>query len=87
MRPAGSDGTIRPMPRVPADKTPTTTVIVTNPDEDCSPEAFRIVLAEVLEGDEPELDSLDAVEALHALRGYASTAPETIIPHHSRVRS
>lgn len=56
------------MPRVPADKPLTPEVIETNPGEDSSAAAFQIVLAEVLAGDEPELDSIDAVEALRAMR-------------------
>jgi hypothetical protein len=52
----------------PATSPPGSTVVVTNPDEDCSPEAFRAFLDELLAGPEPELESLDAVEALHELR-------------------
>ncbi len=43
-------------------------VVVTNPDEDCSPEAFRVMLDELLAGPEPDFDSLDAVEVLRELR-------------------
>lgn len=43
-------------------------IVVTNPDEDCSPDAFREVLDEVIEGPEPELDSIGAAEALRELR-------------------
>jgi hypothetical protein len=42
--------------------------VVTNPDEDCSPEAFRALLEELLAGPEPELDSIEAAEALRELR-------------------
>lgn len=44
------------------------TVVVTNPDEDCSPKAFRALLHELLASPEPELDSIEAAEALHGLR-------------------
>ena len=43
-------------------------VVVTNPDEDCSPEAFRALLDELAARPEPELESIDAVEALRELR-------------------
>jgi hypothetical protein len=49
------------LPRDPA-------VVVVNPDEDCSPEAFRAVVEALLAGPEPELESLDAAEALRELR-------------------
>ncbi len=42
--------------------------MVTNPDEDCSPEAFRAFLDDLLSGPEPELDSLDAAQAVRELR-------------------
>ena len=42
--------------------------MLVNPDEDCSPGAFRAFLEEILSGPEPELESIDAVEALRALR-------------------
>ncbi len=56
------------MMRVPANLPPGSAVVVTNPEEDCSPEAFRAFLDELLAGPEPELDSVDAAEALRALR-------------------
>lgn len=43
-------------------------IVVTNPDEDCSAEAFRALLDELLAGPEPELESINAAEALHELR-------------------
>jgi hypothetical protein len=43
-------------------------VVVTNPDEDCSPAAFHAFLDDLLAGPEPELESLDAAEALRELR-------------------
>ena len=52
----------------PADLPPGSVVVVTNPEEDCSPEAFHAFLDELLAGPEPELDSLDAAEALRELR-------------------
>jgi hypothetical protein len=42
--------------------------VLTNPDEDCSPAAFRAFLDELLEMPVPELDSLHAAEALRELR-------------------
>jgi hypothetical protein len=42
--------------------------VLTNPDEDTSPGAFRAFIDELLAGPEPELDTVDAVEALRALR-------------------
>jgi hypothetical protein len=42
--------------------------VLTNPDEDSSPDAFRAFVDELLAGPEPELDSVDAVGALRALR-------------------
>ena len=56
------------MSRHPAEVQPSSAVVVTNPDEDCSPEAFRSFLDELLAGPEPELDSIGAVEALRELR-------------------
>lgn len=52
----------------PASSPPGSTVVVTNPDEDCSPEAFRAFLDELLAGPDPELESLEAAEALQELR-------------------
>jgi hypothetical protein len=43
-------------------------VVVTNPDEDCSPEAFRALIDELLAGPEPDLETIDAAAALHELR-------------------
>jgi hypothetical protein len=43
-------------------------IVLTNPDEDCSPEAFRAFIDDLLAGPEPELDSIGAAEALHQLR-------------------
>ena len=42
--------------------------MLTNPEEDASPEAFRAFVDELLAGPDPELESVDAVEALRALR-------------------
>jgi hypothetical protein len=56
------------MSGVPADLPPDSAVVLTNPDEDASPEAFRKFIDELLAGPEPELESIDAAEALHALR-------------------
>ncbi len=43
-------------------------VVRTNPDEDCSPKAFRVMIDELLAGPEPELETINAVEALRELR-------------------
>ncbi len=56
------------MSRYPVYLPPGSTVMVTNPDEDCSPEAFRAFLDDLLSGPEPELDSLDAAQAVRELR-------------------
>ncbi|MGH9157662.1 MAG: hypothetical protein ACRD1K_17910 [Acidimicrobiales bacterium] len=42
--------------------------MVTNPDEDRSPNAFRAFVDELLAGPEPELDSIGAAESLRELR-------------------
>lgn len=60
--------TINGMANRPANSPPGSTVVVTNPDEDCSPEAFRAFLDELLAGPDPELESLEAAEALQELR-------------------
>jgi hypothetical protein len=52
----------------PEDPPPGSTVAVTNPDEDCSPEAFHAFLDDLLAGPEPELESLGAAETLQELR-------------------
>lgn len=43
-------------------------VVVTNPEEDTSPEAFRRLLDELISGPEPELETIAATEALRELR-------------------
>jgi hypothetical protein len=43
-------------------------IVVINPDEDCSPEAFRAFIDELLAGPEPELETLEGAEAVRALR-------------------
>ena len=43
-------------------------MVVTNPDEDCSPEAFHAFLDALLGAPEPEVESLDAAQALRELR-------------------
>lgn len=60
------------MPRRPVDAPPGSAVVVTNPDEDCSPEAFHALLDELLAGPEPALDSLDAARAVRELRDDAT---------------
>jgi len=43
-------------------------VVVTNPEDDCSPDAFRAFLDDLLDGPKPEPDSVDAAAALRTLR-------------------
>lgn len=43
-------------------------VVVTNPGEDCSPEAFHSLLDELMADPEPELEQIGATEALRTLR-------------------
>ena len=43
-------------------------IVVTNPDDDCSPDSFRSFIDDLLGGPEPELDSIRAAEALRELR-------------------
>jgi hypothetical protein len=64
----GADSRIEPVPRLPAGLPPNSTVALTNPDEDCSPAAFRAFLDQMLDKPDPELDSLHAAEALRELR-------------------
>ena len=47
-------------------------VVVTNPDEEASPEAFRAFIDDLLSGPLPGLESIDAAEALRLLRVDAS---------------
>jgi hypothetical protein len=55
------------MANPPDDPPPGSAVVVTNPDEDCSPAAFHALLDGLLAGPEPELESLGAAEALREL--------------------
>jgi len=55
----------------PNDLPPGSAVVIINPDEDCSPEAFHALLDDLLAGPEPELESLDAAEAIRELRADA----------------
>lgn len=43
-------------------------IVVTNPDDDCSPEALRAFFDELFAGPEPELESIGAAEILRELR-------------------
>lgn len=43
-------------------------VVLANPDEDCSPAAFRELLVELAAGPEPTIESVDAAEALAEIR-------------------
>jgi hypothetical protein len=42
--------------------------VLLNPDEDCSPAAFRLLVDELLAGREPVLDLLGAAALLEELR-------------------
>ena len=54
----------RDVPEQPADPA----IVVTHPDEDCSPTAFRSLIDELLDGPEPELETIDAAPALNEVR-------------------
>ena len=43
-------------------------MVVTNPEEDCSAEAFHALLDYLARGPDPELDSIGGASALRALR-------------------
>jgi hypothetical protein len=43
-------------------------IVLLNPDEDCSPAAFRVLVDELLAGPEPDLDALGAAAVLAELR-------------------
>lgn len=58
---------VRNASEVPADPV----IVVINPDEDCSPEALRAFVDELLAGPEPELESVGAAETIRALRNEA----------------
>jgi hypothetical protein len=57
-----------PMARDAADFPADPVIVVTNPDEDTSPDAFRAFIDRLLAGPEPEIDSIGAAEALSELR-------------------
>lgn len=61
------------MPEPPSDPV----IVVTNPGEDCSPEALTAFLAEMAAGPEPEVETIGAAEALFELRGDAATGAGT----------
>lgn len=56
------------MARHASDSSASPVVVVTNPGDDCSPPAFRSLLDELAAGPEPELESIDAVDALRQSR-------------------
>jgi hypothetical protein len=49
-------------------------VVVANPDEDCSPAAFRVLIDELFVGPELELESLDAAAVLETIRAESEHA-------------
>jgi hypothetical protein len=52
----------------PADKLPSS-IVVLNPDEDCSPAACREILDEIINHpDEPRIESLNAAQVLEEIR-------------------
>ena len=60
------------MTRDPADILADPAIVVSYPDEDCSPEAFSILLdEELLAGRGPELECIGAADALRELRADA----------------
>lgn len=54
-----------------ADDLPARSVLVANPDEDCSPGAFRMLLDELAAGPVPVMECLDAGDLLADLRADA----------------
>ena len=46
-------------------------IVVTNPEEDCSPEVLRSFIDELLAGPEPELETVEAAETIRAIRDEA----------------
>ncbi len=56
------------MARPAADFPDDPVIVVTNPDEDSSPEALRAWIDELLSGPEPEIESFNAAEVLRELR-------------------
>lgn len=61
-------GTLKDMVRHASDLPSDPVIVVTNLDEDCSPEVFRAFIDDLLAGPEPELDTIGAAEALRELR-------------------
>lgn len=49
-------------------------LVVANPDEDCSPEAFHALIDELLAAPESDIESLDAPSVLEALRAESHDA-------------
>jgi hypothetical protein len=49
-------------------------VVVANPEEDCSPAAFRLLIDEVLTAPDPEIESLDAAAVLETIRAESEHA-------------
>lgn len=49
-------------------------VVVVNPDEDCSPTAFRMLVDELLAAPEPVIESLDAASVVAAIRAESDHA-------------
>lgn len=56
------------MPRFPARPPDGPIIVLTNPDEDCSSAAFRTFIDDLLDGPEPELESIDAAAEIRAER-------------------
>jgi hypothetical protein len=67
-RPAPYFGTLMGLAHRADDLSHGPSVVLLNPDEDCSPAAFRLLVDELLAGPEPVLDSLGAAAALDELR-------------------
>lgn len=47
------------------------TIVVLNPDEDCTPETFRTMLDELLASDAPTLETISGVDTLRTIRARA----------------
>lgn len=49
-------------------------VVIVNPDEDCSPAAFRLLIDELSASAKPEIESLDAAAVLAVIRAESEHA-------------
>ncbi len=49
-------------------------VVVANPEEDCSPAVFRLLIDELLTAPDPQIESLDAAAVLETFRAESEHA-------------